>query len=107
MGYLCEPTTKRHQSRRAECIRRAYPDELLAIEVANNGRKCSSNCGLRMQRHALESEFFNKCCLLPRWWKKETHKLHGGEEDGKSEGKYDAPELPVLRYAMGGSDVFL
>lgn len=57
MRYLCEPTTKWYQSRRPERICRAYPDELLSIEVTYDSRKCSSDCGLRVQRNALESKF--------------------------------------------------
>ena len=57
--YLCEPSTKRHQGRRAKRICGAYPDELLAFEVTYNRWKRSSYRGLFVQRNALESKFFN------------------------------------------------
>lgn len=30
-----------------------------------------------------------------------THKFHGGQENGKGEGEYDAPKLPILWHAVG------
>jgi len=29
-----------------------------------------------------------------------AHKFDGGQEDGKCEGKYDTPELPILWHGM-------
>src|ERR1700729_1538033 len=106
MWYLCEPATKRHQSRRAQRIRRADPNELHALEVTYDCRKRSPDRGLRMQRNTLESEVVhaNATWLQAGQEKRArtTHKFDGGEEDGEGEGKDDAPELPVLRDAVGG-----
>jgi hypothetical protein len=30
-----------------------------------------------------------------------THKFYGGEEDGKREGEYNTPKLPILWHAVG------
>ena len=57
MWYLCEPATKRHQSRRAKGIRRANPDKLHALEVTYDRRKRSPDRGLRRQRNTLDSKF--------------------------------------------------
>ena len=112
MWYLCEPTAKRHQSRRAKRIRRADPDKLHALEVTYNRRKRGPDRSLHMQRNTLESESVHANAT---WFQadqekraKTTHKLDGGEEDGECEGKDDAPELPVLRDTEGGGGpVFL